>query len=142
MDDRKQFAALIWATQLGLIDKDQVTAAADRRITELECPDNWLVEVSLSGTSNELDYAITSHDDDVFLDILLRAYTAWSERRITNKQLVDACRALRLKAGYPSRWYDDFIGIESELDLVDQGVFRADEFDRYVKDTIEPIIGD
>ncbi len=140
MDDRKQFATLIWANQLGLIGREQVTAAADQRITELECPDNWLIEVSLNATSEELDYAITSRDDDVFLDILRRAYIAWSERKITNKQFVDACRALRLKAGYPSRWYNDFIGIEAELDLVDQGVFRADDFDRYVTETIEPII--
>jgi hypothetical protein len=35
MDDRKRFAALVFANQLGLIRKDEVTTAADQRIAEL-----------------------------------------------------------------------------------------------------------
>jgi hypothetical protein len=123
MDDRKHFAALLWARRLGLIDKDQIVAAADQRIVELESLEPWLIDLSLNGDSTELEGVITSDDDEVFLDVLRRAYSKWNDGKISNKQLIEACRALWVKAGY-------------------QGVSGAEEFDQHVNDAIGRIIGE
>jgi hypothetical protein len=137
MDDRKRFAALICASQLGLVGKDQVIAEADQQIQESDCPESWLIEVSLYGASQELDAAITSADDDVFSDLLFRTYDAWNKRKVSDKQIVACCRSLWVKAGYKSKWYTDLVGIEDALDFVDMGYSSIEESKQRIKQTIE-----
>src|SRR5262249_43126337 len=104
-------------------------------------PDNWLIDVSLDGSSNELA-GILRVNDEIAMGLLRRAYLAWTEQRISNEKLVDVCRALWEKFGYESQWFTDLIGIDAELDLVKQGRFPREDFAGYFKKTIEPIIGD
>jgi hypothetical protein len=137
MDDRKRFAALIFASQLGLASKEEVTEAADQRILELDCPEYWLVEVSLYGSSEEIEEVITSGNDEVFSDVLRRAYHAWTEQRASNTQLVECCKLLWRNAGYASKWYTDLVLIEDAFDLVDMGYYTAREARKLVIDAIE-----
>jgi hypothetical protein len=137
MDDRKRFAALVFANQLGLIGKGEVIAAADQRILELDCPEYWLVEVSLYGGSEEFDKVIKSGNDEVFSDVLRKAYHAWTEKTVSNKQIVDCCKSIWRTAGYASKWYTDLVRIEDAFDLADMGYYTAENAKRLVKEAIE-----
>jgi hypothetical protein len=137
MDDRKRFAALTWASQLGLLSKNQIIAKADRLILECNSPDSWLIEVSLYGESKELDASITRADDDVFSDVLRRASDAWNMGNISDQQIVDCCRSLWLKAGYESKWYTDLVGIEDAVDFVKMGYSSLKESRRHIREAIE-----
>src|SRR5437764_12081559 len=54
MDDRRHFATLILANQLGVLSIERVITSADQRILEIEKPEHWLIEVSMNGYSESL----------------------------------------------------------------------------------------
>jgi hypothetical protein len=141
MNDRIRFASLLFVKQMGILSKEQLIAAADARIIELERPVNWLIELSTDGDSKELEDLIVSANDEVYLEALRLAYSAWVEERITVERFLECCRPLWNLAGFGSRWYQELSWIEDEFDLANQGVFRREDATQKIKTRVEKLLG-
>jgi hypothetical protein len=140
MDDRKRFAAMVFAVQISLIDKETVITAADRHISEVEAPSDWLIDLSLQGDSPELQALVRSADEDVLTDILRMAYRAWTETRIPDKRFIDCFTAIWQITGRHSRWYYDLVGIENEFELMEVGAVGREDSIRRIKAAVEKLI--
>jgi hypothetical protein len=140
MDDRRHFATLILATQLGLLSKQQVIASADKRVIELEKPEYWLIEVSTTGYSEELGSFINCADETVYREVLRIAFDAWVDGSLSDRGFEATCETLWKKAGYQSRWYSDLVWIGDEFDLVAQGVFKREDSVKKVKECVEKVL--
>ena len=79
-DDRHQFAALVLASQLGGVSKQEVIARADQRIMEVDQPEYLLIELSSDGYSSELGPLIDGADDTVYGEVLRMVLGAWIEK--------------------------------------------------------------
>ena len=140
MGDRRHFATLILASQLGVLSKERVIASADQRILELEKPEYWLIEVCTDGYSSELGPFIDGADDTVYEEVLRMALRAWLDGSISDQRFLACCETLWKKAGYSSRWYTDLVWIGDEFDLVAQGVFRREDSVKKVRERVEKLL--
>jgi len=140
MDERVHFASLLFASQMGILDKQEIIAAADQRIVEVEKPEDWLIELSTKGDAAELEELIVTADERVYAESLGLAYRAWVEGRISDAKFSACCSTLWKQAGHHSRWYADLVWIDDEFDLVEQGVFRREESAKKIKAALEKIL--
>jgi hypothetical protein len=140
MDDRRHFATLILANQLGVLSKERVIAVADERIIELEKPEHWLIEVSIDGYSEDLGPLIRFADDTVYREALRIVFDAWVDGSITDQRFESSCEGLWKTAGYQSKWYRDLVWIGDEFDLVAQGIFKREDSIKRVRERIEKIL--
>ncbi|HUG67224.1 MAG TPA: hypothetical protein VMM76_05715 [Pirellulaceae bacterium] len=100
MDDRRQFAALVLASQLGVVSKEGIVAKADQRILEVDKREYWLIELSSDGYSRELGPLLNSADDAVYGEALRMVFQAGIDGSIGDDRFVASCSALWKKAGY------------------------------------------
>jgi len=140
MDDRRHFATLILANQLGVLSRERVITSADERILEIEKPEHWLIEVSMNGYSGELAGFIDCADDRVYREALRLAFTAWVDGSISDERFLAGCETLWKKAGYHSSWYTDLVWIGDEFDLVAQGVFRREDSVKKVRERVAKLL--
>ena len=140
MDDRHQFAALVLASQFGVVSKSEVIAKADQRIMDVDKPEYWLIELASDGYSSELGSLINSADDSVFGEALRMVFQAWIGGNISDERFVASCSTLWKKAGYQSRWYTDLCWIVDEFDLVADGVFRREDSVKKVRASVEKLL--
>jgi hypothetical protein len=140
MIDRHQFAALVLASQLGVVSKQEVVAKADQCIMEVDQPDYWLIELSSDGYSSELGPLIDGADDTVYGEVLRMVFEAWIDGSISDERFVASCSTLWKKAGYQSRWYTDLCWIVDEFDLVADGVFRREDSVKKVRASVEKLL--
>ena len=140
MDDRRHFATLILANQLGVLSKERVIAIADQRIIELQKPEHWLIEVSTIGYSEELGPLIHRADDEVYREALRIAFDAWVDGSISDHRFEASCETLWKQAGYQSRWYRDLVWIGDEFDLVAQGIFKREDSVKKVREHVEKVL--
>jgi hypothetical protein len=140
MDEQVHFASLLFASQIGILDRVEVIQAADQRIIELEKPEFWLIELSAEGGSGELEGLIVSADERVYLETLRLAYHAWVEGKISDARFLVCCNTLWKQAGCHSRWYADLVWIDDEFDLVDQGILRREDSKAKIRSAIERIL--
>jgi hypothetical protein len=140
MDDRSHFAALILASQLGVLSKAQVMSSADRRILDVEKPAHWLIDVSTDGYSVELGSLMVGADDSIYREVLQLAFDAWVDCSISEQRFLGCCETLCKTAGDRSRWYDHLTWIEAEFDLVAQGVLEREASVRKVREHLEILL--
>ena len=99
MGDRRHFATLILANQLGVLSKERVIASADQRILELEKPEYWLIEVCTDGYSSELGPFIDGADDTVYEEVLRMALRAWLDGSISDQRFLVVVRRCGRRPG-------------------------------------------
>ncbi len=143
MNERLHFASLLFASHMGVLEKSQVIAAADKRLVELDKPDSWLIELSSQGDCPEVEELILSSDEGVYVETFRLACRAWLDERISEARFRACCQTLLRQAGpalHETSWYTRLIWIDDEFGLVEQGILRREESIKRIQAAVEDLL--
>jgi hypothetical protein len=142
MNDRLQFATLLFACHIGIMGRQELIAAADARIVEVENPEDWLIELSTQGDCSALNRLAQREFKHVSFEVLRMAYQAWSENKMNTARFHQCCTELLLEGATLCQdlsWYHDLSGVDDEFDLAENGGLGSREARRNIRVTLEQI---
>lgn len=137
MTDEEIFSALILARDFGLLEPEDVVDEVDKRISELDSPPEWMLELSTVDKSTSLPLHKSS---DVLKCVLRKAYEKWKTNALRDFEFRKCLRAIWGLEGHDHDWYFTLVSVEDDVCLIEDGIVSREDHVGAICEELERIL--